>query len=104
MTIEPLGGIGAIVKTASALLRVVWVLGLFDSAGVAIAAWWRTHRHQALAAACSVAANELAAIRSLMGWQRMEQSRAAFVRDAEVISREHSLWPSSRRIRAGVPA
>jgi len=50
-----------------------------------------------------VAATEQAIIRSLVGWQQMEQSRAAFVRDAEVISREHSLWPSSRRIRAGVP-
>ena len=106
MTIEPLGGIGAIVKTAGALPGVVWGTGLVRLCGCdyrRVVADPPTPGVGRCLLGGTVAATEQAIIRSLVGWQQMEQSRAAFVRDAEVISREHSLWPSSRRIRAGVP-
>lgn len=103
VTVEALGGASAIMKGAGALPGVVWVLGLFAAAGAAIAAWVQTRQHQALASAYSVAAHELASIRALTPWQETEESWAAFVRDAErAISREHSLWRSSRGVRAGM--
>ncbi|MGH8902663.1 MAG: DUF4231 domain-containing protein [Egibacteraceae bacterium] len=104
VTVEALGGIGAILKATGALPGTALALGLFGAAGAAIAAWVQTRQHQAVACAYSVAANELASIRALIGWQESEESWAAFVRDAErAISREHSLWRSSRRVRASVP-
>ncbi|MGH8884323.1 MAG: DUF4231 domain-containing protein [Egibacteraceae bacterium] len=104
VTVEALGGIGAILKATGALSGAALVLGLFGAAGAAIAAWLQTRQHQALAGAYSVAANELASIRALIPWQQTEETWAAFVRDAErAISREHSLWRSSRRVRATTP-
>jgi SMODS and SLOG-associating 2TM effector domain 3/SMODS and SLOG-associating 2TM effector domain 1 len=104
VTVEALGGIGAIVKASGRLSGTALVLGLFGAAGAAIAAWVQTRQHQALASAYSVAANELASIRSLISWQTTEESWAAFVSDAEqAISREHSLWCSSRGVRATAP-
>jgi hypothetical protein len=104
VTVEALGGIGAIMKATGTLPGAALVLGVFGAAGAAVAAWLQTRQHQALANAYSVAVNELASIRALIPWQQTEKSWAAFVRDAErAVSREHSLWRSSRRVRAGVP-
>ncbi|MGH8898160.1 MAG: DUF4231 domain-containing protein [Egibacteraceae bacterium] len=101
VTVEALGGIGAIVKATGRLSGTALALGLFGASAAAIAAWLQTRQHQGLASAYSLAANELASIRALISWQQTEESWAAFVRDAErAISREHSLWRSSRRVRA----
>ena len=105
VAIEALGGITALVKAANVGLpiRAAGILGLLAAAGTALAAWVQTRQHQALACSYSVAATELASIRALVQWQQTEESWAAFVRDAErALSREHSLWRSSRRVQAGV--
>ncbi len=101
VTVETLGVAGALVKAAMGGLPgdVAWVLGLLAAAGAAVAAWTQTRQHQGLATAYSVAAHELASIRALIALQQTEQTWAAFVRDAErALSREHSLWRSSRRV------
>jgi hypothetical protein len=101
VTVEAVGGVAAIVKATGALAGTEFLLGLCGAAAAAITAWSQTKQHQGLAIAYSLAANELASIRSLMSWQQTEASWEAFVRDAErAISREHSLWRSSRRVRA----
>ncbi|MGH8933033.1 MAG: DUF4231 domain-containing protein [Egibacteraceae bacterium] len=105
VTIEALGGITALAKAATGGLPepAAGTLGLLAAAGAALAAWVQTRQRQALACAYSVAATELASIRALVPWQQTEESWAAFVRDAErALSREHSLWRSSRRVQAGV--
>ncbi|MGH2969086.1 MAG: DUF4231 domain-containing protein [Solirubrobacteraceae bacterium] len=104
VTAEALGAVGALVKAAGGSPGPAWLLGLFGAAGAAAAAWLQTRQHQGLASAYSLAAHELASIRALLVWQQTETSWAAFVRDAErAISREHSLWRSSRRVRAKTP-
>lgn len=101
VAVEAVGGIGALMKATGDLPGVGWLLGLLGAAGAAGAAWVQTRQHQGLAAAYSVATNELASISSLIRWQQTEEEWAAFVRDAErAISREHSLWRSSRGVRA----
>jgi hypothetical protein len=105
VTVEALGGIAAIVKTTGALGGTEFLLGLCGAAAAAITAWSQTKQHQGLATAYSLAANELASIRSLISWQQTEESWEGFVRDAErAISREHSLWRSSRRVRTSAPS
>ena len=104
VTIEVLGGIGALVKAATGGLPgdIAWMLGLLGAAGTAVAAWMQARQYQGLASAYAVATAELASIRALIPWQQTEASWAAFVGDAErAQSREHTLWRSSRRVQAG---
>jgi len=105
VSVEALGGIGAIIKATGAMTNMAFLLGLFGASAAAIAAWLQTRQYQALANTYSMTANELTSIRSLELWQQTEGSWAAFVGDVEgAISREHSLWCSSRRVRATMPA
>jgi hypothetical protein len=64
--------------------------------------WTQSRQHQQLATAYLVAAHELAYIRDLIVRQLLEQTRAAVVCDAErALSREYSLWRSSRHVQPG---
>lgn len=76
------------------------LVGIAAAAGAGAAAWLQTRQHQNLTTAYSVAAQELASIRSLMDEKDDETSWASFVEDAEeAISREHTMWRASRGLR-----
>lgn len=68
----------------------------------AIAPWLQTRRHQMLTAAYSVVANELASIGVFGGQPTRNRGPRSFARSSGLIYREHSLWRSSRWVRAGV--
>jgi hypothetical protein len=104
ITVEMLGGVGAVVNVAAELSGAAVALGMFGAAAAAIAAWMQTRDHQELIGAYSMAANELASIRALIDWQQTESSWAEFVRESEhAISREHSLWRASHGIQPTTP-
>lgn len=76
------------------------VLGLVATAIGATTAWLQTRQHETLAVAYGLAAQELAAVRSLAHQPTDDQSWSRFVNDAEAaISREHILWRASRTVR-----
>lgn len=77
------------------------LLGIAAAASAAAAAWLQTRQHDNLATAYSIAAQELASIRSLIEQRDDETTWASFVEDAEeAISREHTMWRASRGLRA----
>lgn len=86
----------------AALLRAFGVVnldlfGLVGAAGASVAAWLQTKQHQNLAAAYSVAAQELGIIRAGIGAAHDEASWAKFVAGAEeAMSREHTMWRARR--------
>jgi SMODS and SLOG-associating 2TM effector domain 3/SMODS and SLOG-associating 2TM effector domain 1 len=89
----------------SAIARIVqWIavslLGIAAAASAAAAAWLQSRQHESLVTAYSVASQELAGVRGLIGEGDDEESWAAFVEDAEeAISREHTMWRASRGLR-----
>ncbi|HEX5141571.1 MAG TPA: DUF4231 domain-containing protein [Dehalococcoidia bacterium] len=92
---ESLGTVLAISFAAS--LIHTDLLSICAAAASGLIAWERAHQDTTLAKAYSVAAQELAAIRDLVGSQRDEEAWSQFVIEAETaISREHTLWRASR--------
>jgi hypothetical protein len=84
------------VLRATGTLRVD-LLGIAATIAGAMAAWMQVKQHQTQARAYSIAAQELAAIRSELSSQEVESEWANFVDSAEeAISREHVLWRASR--------
>lgn len=76
------------------------LLGIAAAAAAAATAWLQTRQHENLTTAYSVAAQELASIRSLLDEKDDEASWSSFVEDAEeAISREHTMWRASRGLR-----
>jgi hypothetical protein len=72
-------------------------LGVGATAIGVAAAWMQARQYQTLAAAYSVAAQELAEIRSRGDLVKEEESWAEFAdQSEEAISREHTLWRASR--------
>ena len=66
-------------------------------ASAAFIAWERARQDSGLAHAYSIAAQELASIRSLVQQQATEADWSSFVDEAEeAMSREHTLWRASR--------
>lgn len=73
------------------------VLGALGAVGAAMVAWTQAKQHRQLSRAYSVAAQELATIKSLFRHDMDETGWARFVADAEdAISREHTSWRASR--------
>ncbi len=91
-----------IVGATAAVLRasgipLINVLSIAAAAAVAANSWTQLKQHNAVASAYTIAALELATIKTRLGHQRTEAEWAAFVSDAEgAISREHTLWRASR--------
>ena len=74
------------------------LFGIVGAIGAAVAAWTQTRQHESLAAAYSVAAEELAMIAAQMEGVEGEAAWAEFVADAEdAMSREHTMWRASHR-------
>ncbi len=67
-----------------------------------IATWLQTQQHQTLTAEYSVADNELASIGAFGRKPTRNRGPRSSARPNGPIYREHSLWRSSRRVRAGV--
>ena len=91
-----------VVGAVGALLASTGVLGV-SLAGTAATivgvstAWLQTKQHQTLASAYAVASRELSNIDALITGPMEEDDWARFVDNAEgAISREHTLWASSR--------
>jgi SMODS and SLOG-associating 2TM effector domain 1/SMODS and SLOG-associating 2TM effector domain 3 len=86
----------------AALLRAFGIVhldlfGLVGAVGASVAAWLQTKQHQNLAAAYSVAAQELGIIAAGIGAVQDEPAWAKFVADAEeAMSREHTMWRARR--------
>jgi hypothetical protein len=75
------------------------LLGIVGAFGGAILSWSQARQYRSLASAYSIAAQELATIRSLMPQERTEDDWARFVDESEeAISREHTLWRASRGV------
>lgn len=92
------GTLGGIAKAIAAI--DVDVLGLVATAIGASTAWLQTRQHEALAIAYGMAAQELAAVKSLAGGPKDDVAWSTFVNDAEdAISREHTLWRASRTLQ-----
>ena len=91
--------VGALV---AALLRAFGIVhldlfGLVGAVGASVAAWLQTKQHQNLAAAYSVAAQELGIIAIGIDAVHDEPAWAKFVADAEeAMSREHTMWRARR--------
>jgi hypothetical protein len=98
LAIEIVGLLGAIARV------IGWLhfdlLAIAAAATAAATAWLRSKQYEALVSAYSVAAEELADVRSLVAGRDTEETWAAFVEDSEeAISREHTLWRASRGLR-----
>ncbi|WP_158090407.1 DUF4231 domain-containing protein [Mycobacterium sp. IEC1808] len=99
VALEFLGLFGGIVKA------VGWVdvdlLGIFAAAAAGTTAWLQAKQHQNLATAYALTSQELAAVASEL--EAVDETNwAQFVTHAEeAISREHTLWRSSRGVRTG---
>jgi len=78
VAVEVLGGTAALVKATGKLEGTEFLLGLCGAVAAAITAWSQTRQHQGLAIAYSLAANELASVRSLISWQQTEAAWEAF--------------------------
>ncbi|HEV7239859.1 MAG TPA: DUF4231 domain-containing protein [Thermoanaerobaculia bacterium] len=87
----------------AALLRAMGridfdLFGIVGAIGAAAAAWTQTRQYESLAAAYSVAAEELAIIASRVDGVDGEEAWGTFVANAEgAMSREHTMWRASRR-------
>lgn len=90
--------LGAVTALFAALGYLEFDISSLSATIVAIAfGWMETKQHDALASAYAIAARELADIRSLIDEPNTEAEWASWVSDAEgAISREHTLWRSSR--------
>ncbi|MGI8516592.1 MAG: SLATT domain-containing protein [Acidimicrobiia bacterium] len=68
-----------------------------ESLAAAAAAWTQTNQHATLASSYVVAAQELAAVATLVDLQRSENDWSRFVDSSEAaISRAHTLWRAFR--------
>lgn len=87
----------------AALLRAMGkidfdLFGIVGSIGAAVAAWTQTRQHETLAAAYSVAAQELAIIAERVDGVDGEEAWGEFVGSSEeAMSREHTMWRASHR-------
>lgn len=98
--LEFLGVSAAAVKTLG-VVDLTWgsgdLVGLVATLGAAAAAWAQTRQYVALAAAYTIASEELSAIRALLPHVSGESEWEEFVDSAEgAISREHTMWRASR--------
>lgn len=76
------------------------IVGVFSAAAAALIAWLQVQRHQELAQAYGIAAQELGVVSSELRHIESDDQFASFVADSEAaISREHTLWAARR----GVP-
>jgi len=92
------GALGGFAKAAAAI--DFDVLGVVATAIGATTAWVQTRQHETLAVAYGLAAQELAAARSLADQPTDDVTWSVFVNDSEAaISREHILWRASRTVR-----
>jgi len=74
------------------------LFGIVGAIGAAVAAWTQSRQYESLAAAYSVAAQELAMIAAQMESVEGEAAWAVFVANAEdAMSREHTMWRASHR-------
>jgi hypothetical protein len=99
-------GIGALVVEGGALCAAVVraagaydfdLMGILAATAAAFVAWEQTAQDERNAAAYSVAAQQLAAIKMLVDGYTDESAWAGFVNNAEeAVSREHRLWLASR--------
>jgi hypothetical protein len=97
VVIECAGGLAAAAKAIQ--LVHVDVLGLTATVGTALLGWTQAKQYRQLACAYGVAAQDLASVKALIAGGRTESEWARFVADAEAcISREHTLWRSSRAL------
>lgn len=97
--------VAGIVGAALTLFGVLLldVRGLIATAGTSATAWLQARQHGTLSTAYSVAAQELASVRSELGSHGQEDGWARFVGEAEeAISREHTLWRSSRGVKVQI--
>lgn len=93
-----LGGVFAAGLKAFTIVSID-LLGIVGALGGALLTWSQARQHRSLASAYQIAAQELAAIRSLMSQERTEEEWAQFVNESEeAISREHTLWRASRGV------
>jgi hypothetical protein len=77
------------------------LLGFGAAVAAGLIAWEQTRQDDRNAAAYSIAAQELASIKSLAPEQADETAWASFVDDAEeAISREHRLWRATTGLAA----
>ncbi len=96
VTIATLGG--AILYVSGTFNVAVSAVGATVIASVA--AWTNARQHESLAAAYRLTALELAAIEASLPVALTEAAWATFVSDAEdAMSREHTMWTASRRLR-----
>lgn len=89
-------GATAAILTATRVIEID-LLGLAGALVAAGVSWLQLKQHYNLAESYSIAAQELATIRTQIASQTTEKDWASFVKDAEeAISREHTLWKASR--------
>jgi hypothetical protein len=94
-------GVVAGIVTVTGIVRVD-LLGILAAGTASVVAWLQTKQHETLSRAYSIAAQELAGVRSDWEAPRDEEAWAAFVDKAEeAISREHKLWRASRGVKVG---
>jgi hypothetical protein len=97
LALEVAGVAAGILKAVRILESPGDLLGIFATMVAAAAAWIQTKQHGTLATSYSVAAQELAAIGTLIEHQTTDDEWEKFVGSSEAaISREHTLWRASR--------
>jgi hypothetical protein len=97
LVLEVVGVATGIAKSLGVVSFVGDLLGISAALVAAIAAWNQARQHGTLASSYAVAAQELAAVASLISHQYKESDWARFVESSEAaISREHTLWRASR--------
>jgi SMODS and SLOG-associating 2TM effector domain 3/SMODS and SLOG-associating 2TM effector domain 1 len=95
LTFEVVGALAALLTGMGAM--TIPIAGLAATVVAVATAWMRTNQHTSLASSYALTARELAAVRLLLREGCSEDEWAAFVDTAEgTISREHTLWRSTR--------
>jgi hypothetical protein len=95
LTFEVVGALAALLTGMGAI--TLPIAGLAATVVAVATAWMRTNQHTSLASSYALTARELAAVRLLLREGCSEEEWAAFVDTAEgTISREHTLWRSTR--------
>lgn len=98
LLVEAAGFVAAILKAVGTIRGDL--LGFAGALVAAMTGWLQAKQHRTLSSAYSVAALELASVRSRIADQQSEREWAAFVAGAEAaISREHTLWKASRGLK-----
>jgi hypothetical protein len=94
-----LGVVGGILNAVHVLVGDL--LALMGAVAAAGTSWMQARQHQSLSTAYTVAALELASVRSKLAQPVDEAAWAGYVADSEqAISREHTLWKASRGQRS----